>query len=121
MLTRNTLLIAMMNYGVITKTKRISPRYSDRLLFNPNLIQALLEYTKFLRYNAPLKARLRCLLDGVNHQPVCACGNVLKMRLGGRFDGTFPSHCSNKCTANDIDVKQKRYWKPISAPSAQTS
>jgi hypothetical protein len=74
----------------------------------PKLIQFLIDYTRDLRYDADIKMRLHCLLNGITEQPYCRCGVILKMRMTGRFAYTFPTHCSNKCTSGDEDVIQKR-------------
>lgn len=108
MLTRGLLIEKLIVVGVIKKSGRLSPKYNEILAYNPDHVQWLLEYTKHLRYNACMKTRLHCLLQGINYQPYCVCGAPLRMRITGRFAYTFPTHCSNKCTAADPSVTEKR-------------
>lgn len=98
-MTRGMLIAVLNQRKVFTETGKVSPRYLDILYAKLALLQEILLHTQFLKYNAPIKARLRCLRDGISEQPLCQCGTVLQMRETGRFAGTFPSSCSNKCSA----------------------
>lgn len=108
MVGRGMLLVALTQANVLTPTSRISSCYYENLMIRPKLIQLLIDYTRELRYDADIKTRIHCLLKGINFQPYCSCGKILKMRMSGREAYTFPSHCSNKCTSNDAAVIQRR-------------
>ena len=108
MIARGMLINQLIQIRVLNKSGRVSPKFKEILAYEPIFIQHILDYTKNLRYNADLHTRLRCLLAGIHEQPYCSCGNVLQMRMTGRFAYTFPVHCSNKCTANDKQVIEKR-------------
>lgn len=108
MITRGMLINQLQQIRVLNANGRISPKFREILSYEPDYIQKLLDYTRNIRYNACLHARLHCLLLGIQDQPYCRCGNVLRMRMTGRYAYTFPTHCSNKCTANNVDVRERR-------------
>lgn len=108
MLTRNLLLEGLITAGVVTKKLRISPKVQEIFYTKLNLLQSLMTYTNFLRYDASLYERIHCVMQDIKEQPKCSCGKILHMRITGRYANTFPIHCSNKCTSNDELVKQKR-------------
>ena len=67
------------------------------------------QFTSYLKYNAPIKIRIHCLLQNITHQPTCStCNKIVKMRTDGRYRYTFPTYCGIKCFTNVEDVKQKR-------------
>lgn len=107
----NGLLIHVLKaYGIIDKDNTINARYSKKLVSHPYILQQIVQTTQFLRYNAPIIARIHCILHNISYQPTCkVCGQATKMRLTGRQRFTFPTYCCSGCAAKDRDVLQKRY------------
>ena len=79
------------------------------LYHNPGLLQELIQSTSFLRYSASIKARLHCVMQIIESQPLCqTCDSVVKMRLTGRYRYTFPKYCSTKCSSSSTETKRNR-------------
>ncbi len=108
MITRGMLIESLLNAGVIKKSGRISPKVQEIFASRIFLLQQLVTFTNFLRYDASIHERLHCLIQNITEQPRCSCGNVLRMRTTGRYANTFATHCSNACTSKDKMVIQKR-------------
>ena len=103
------LIHTLKNHKIIKENGTLNNRFQVRLNSNPMLSQLIVEHTGFLRYSAPLKTRLHCVLQGVVEQPTCkTCGKVVKMRENGKYRYTFPTFCSNKRSARDGMTKQRR-------------
>ena len=104
-----SLLEVLKRGGVITQNMTLYVRVERRLRNNPELIMMITSATKFLRYSAPLKARLYCIIKGITHQPTClTCGAILEMRMTGIQRYSFPTFCGPVCFARDSGVRTKR-------------
>lgn len=108
MVSRGMLIESLLNAGVLKKSGRISPKVQEIFASRIFLLQQLVTYTNFLRYDASIHERLHCLMQDVREQPKCSCGAILRMRTTGRYANTFATHCSNACTSKDKKVIQKR-------------
>lgn len=99
----------LQQWGLVLENGRLSAGVNSILRKNPHMAQFIIERTSFLRYNATLRARIHCLLQGLTHQPTCEhCNKPLEMRLVGKFRFTFPTFCGQKCSSNDAGVRNKR-------------
>ena len=66
----------------------------------------LMQYTDFLPQSASLKNRIYCVLHDLFDIPMCKkCGQV-KVKWY-RQKNQYCQYCSSKCSANDIDVRNK--------------
>lgn len=107
---------------ILNEDLTLHPGTIRRIECNDQLLENLQEMTHYLEYDAPLKARLQCILQDIRRQPKCrSCGKVLKMRLDGRYRFTFPTYCeSTKCFADNRQVKIKRRKTNIKKYGAPT-
>lgn len=96
--------------GVITESLDMANGHNRKLVAVPEVCQRVVEYTSYLQYDAPLNARVQCIIIGIITQPTCqTCGELTQMRTSGRFRYTFPTFCSSKCSSNDdITMVKKR-------------
>lgn len=95
--------------GLILPELVLYKKFKKRLTEQPELLEELMMVTSFLEYDADIKARLHCVMNDIVVQPKCStCGNVLKMRMDGKYRFTFSKTCGSKCFAGDNEVKRKR-------------
>ena len=88
---------------ILKKTGRLNPRFKYILYNSPEYLQHIVEQTCFLRYDAPIKARLQCIIQGITEQPVCKrCGEPCKMTLNGsKYNNKFSEYCGRRCAGLD--------------------
>jgi len=99
----------LQEWGLLLEGGRLSAGVNSILRKNPHMIQFITERTSFLKYNASLKARIHCIIQGITEQPLCKhCGAPLEMRLTGKYRFTFAVYCGQKCSSNDEAVRYKR-------------
>jgi predicted transcriptional regulator len=109
MLTSNKIIIWLRDCGVILTNSRLSTRYKARLAENPDLQLAVMQFTSFIQYEAPINVRIRCIIDLITSQPKCkGCFTALKMATSGPRMYTFSEYCGPKCFSNVQDIKNKR-------------
>ena len=99
----NPIIIQLLEKGVINKNGVLSSQYTRKLNAHPNLLQKIIENTSFLKYNAPLNVRIKCIVDNIRDQPRCLnCNNVVIMSTSGSpyRKYKFPTFCSPACSAN---------------------
>ena len=103
------LIHILKQYNILTHDNTLGRKYMRVLTNIPELMQMVLNETTYFKTSASPKERLHAILLGLTKQPVCkSCGQLLRMRLSGRFMYTFPTFCSSKCSSSDIDTIQKR-------------
>jgi len=108
-MTKTQITRILKQYLIINTDNSLNIRFQSKLNKLPELIQMILDYTIFLQYSAPIKARLHCILKDITQQPTCSqCNTAVKMRLDGKYIYTFPTFCSSKCIAADDTIKEKR-------------
>lgn len=111
-MSRNQLVIVrdLIRTGIVTEHYDMTNGHRRKMLHEPELCQRVVEYTSFLQYNAPLTIRVQCIIKGITEQHYCeTCGTLVHMRDSGRFRYTFPSFCSQKCSAsNEMTIIKKR-------------
>jgi hypothetical protein len=96
-------------FDIIRPDDKIQFRVEAKLKRLPELRQLIIDQTQFLKYDAPLKTRIYCVILNIKRQPVCEiCDSVLKMRMDGKFRYTFARTCGAKCHCHLPDVKKKR-------------
>lgn len=88
---------------ILEKSGRLNPRYKYILSNSPQYLQAIVEGTCFLKYDAPIKARLQCIVQGITEQPLCKlCKKPCKMTLGGsKANNKFSAYCGRHCAGAD--------------------
>ena len=84
---------------ISAKTGKLNPRYKYILYNRPEYLQFIVEKTCFLKYDAPIKTRLQCILQNITEQPICLrCKDPCKMTLNGsKYNNKFSKHCSRRC------------------------
>lgn len=103
------IIIYLQQNHIINEDLSLNIRFASHIKKKPELAAVIVQATAFLRYSAPIKARLHVIIQGLTEQPLCAtCGTPTEMRLDGRFRYTFPNFCGSKCFADDAAVKKKR-------------
>jgi len=82
---------------------RLNPRFKYIMYNNPEYLQHIVEDTCFLKYDAPIKARLQCIIQDINEQPLCKrCEKPCKMTLNGsKYNNKFSAYCSRECGGLD--------------------
>jgi hypothetical protein len=86
----------------------VSPSYwsKQNLIIRPNF-QQIVQSTSFLPTNIKLCARLYCILNNIETQPLCAiCGNPVRYEWLGALKG-FKKYCG-KCQRKSIETRSKR-------------
>lgn len=107
--TSQQIVRELYRYNIINEKQQLTHKYRSRLFNFPELAQLVVAFTAYLRYNASLAVRIRCIILNISEQPTCTvCGEVVEMRESGRFKNTFPKHCSAKCVSSDSDVVRLR-------------
>jgi DNA-binding transcriptional regulator YiaG len=105
----NILLEILRQYGVITPSNRISPKFKKMLDANPQLVTDIEIYTNFIKYDCGINVRLRCIIDNITSQPLCpVCNTPTTMRTTGPGTNTFNKFCGNSCVAKSKDTIEKR-------------
>ncbi len=67
-----------------------------------NQYNEIINLTSFLDTAATFSERIYCILNDITERQTCKiCGNEVK------FWGTYAVHCSQKCSHQDIELKQK--------------
>jgi hypothetical protein len=123
---RGSLLEALKQCGIVNSDLSLYVRVERRLRNNPDLIMLINTATKFLRYGAPMKVRLQCVIKNITHQPLCkTCGSVLRMRTTGPHRYTFAEFCGPRCFAKSVQEKRaatnlKRYGSANVMSSLET-
>jgi hypothetical protein len=108
-MTRNFLLQYLKSKNIINTDDSLHIKFAKTLANNPDVAQAILDYTSFLTYDACMKARLHTVLSNITTQPVCeTCKKVLKMRMDGRYRYTYPTYCGSKCFSNIESISDAR-------------
>lgn len=108
-LTHEEIIKYLQENHIITEKLSLNIRFNSHIAKKPEIAAIIVQATSFLRYSAPLKARLHVIIQGIDEQPICAtCGTHTEMRLDGIYRYTFPTFCSPKCFSNDDLVKDKR-------------
>lgn len=108
---RNTLILANV---ILEKTDKLNPRYKYILMNNPELLYMLAEATCFLKYDAPMKARIQCVIQDITEQPLCKlCKAPCTMTLNGsRYNNNFSTYCGRRCggldTKNIISASDRK-------------
>lgn len=100
----NDLKEELINLNVILKDgRKTNPRFKYILFQKPEFLQKIVETTCFLKYDAPIRARIQCIIKGIDHQPNCKrCGTPCKMTLNGsKYNNSFSQYCSRKCGGLD--------------------
>lgn len=95
---------------ILKKSGKLNPRFKYVLYNNPEFLQHIVEQTCFLKYDAPIKARLQCILQDIDEQPMCKlCGEPCKMTLkGSKYNNKFSAYCGRKCAGLDSqNINQK--------------
>lgn len=106
---QRSLVGELVRANIITPDYNMTNGYKKKLLCWPGLCQRVVEYTSFLKYNAPLNIRIQCIIRGFVEQPVCdVCGTDVKMRENGRFRYTFPHNCGKVCSAKNPQTISKK-------------
>jgi len=88
---------------ILVKSGKLNPRYKYVLMKKPEYLQYIVEATSFLKYDAPIKARLQCIVQDITEQPVCKlCSKPCKMTLNGsKYNNKFSAYCGRKCGGLD--------------------
>ena len=85
----------------------VSPSYwsKQNLIIRPNF-QEIVQSTNFLSANVKLCARIYCILNDIETQPLCAiCGNPVRYEWLGALKG-FKKYCG-KCQRKSIETRSK--------------
>ena len=99
----------LIHSGIILPSGGLYKKYRKLLKEQPVIQEEIELQTNFLEYDAPINARLHCIIQDITEQPKCTtCGNILKMRLDGRYRFTFAATCGSKCFLNSDTIKDKR-------------
>lgn len=85
---------------ILKKSNKLNTRYKFIICNNPEYLQYIVEDTCFLRYDAPIKVRLQCIIQGIDTQPMCTlCGEPCKMITNGsKNNNKFSTYCSRICS-----------------------
>jgi len=88
---------------ILEKSGKLNPRFKYVLFKKPEYLQYIVEATSFLKYDAPIKARLQCIVQDIKEQPVCKrCNEPCKMTLkGSKYNNKFSAYCGRKCAGLD--------------------
>lgn len=88
---------------ILRNSGKTNPRYKYILYRKPEYLQKIVEETCFLKYDAPIRARIQCILQDIVHQPKCKlCENPCSMILNGsKYNNKFSKYCSRRCGGLD--------------------
>lgn len=92
--------------NIITKHNKINNNNKKILASYPNILDMLIENTKFLiGEDISVKERITCLLNGITTQQLCKkCSKPLRHKIN---KNEYPLYCSVKCSKNDAIVREK--------------
>ena len=102
--TTENLKDQLISLNVILKSgNKLNPRFKYILYNYPEILHKIVEVTCFLRYDAPVKARIQCIMQEITHQPTCKrCDDPCKMILtGSSYNNKFSEYCSRRCAGLD--------------------
>jgi len=89
---------------IISDGAKINPRFKYILFKHPEYLQKIVEATCFLKYDAPIKTRIQCIIKNIDYQPLCKlCNSPCKMiTSGSKNNNQFSSYCSRRCSGLDL-------------------
>ena len=101
------ILESLKDVGIILSPKQKNETVrimANRIIGHPSLIQDIVNCTQFLKFDATIKERIKCLLLDLDKQPTCmVCGGVLHMTKKLEFK----KYCSSECVSRSDIVRQK--------------
>jgi len=102
----NDLKNELIDLNIILKDgRKTNPRYKYILFRKPEYLQKIVEETCFLQYDAPIRARIQCIIQNIDHQPICkskVCDEPCKIILNGsKNNNKFSQYCGRSCGGRD--------------------